>query len=124
MNHCDTCGEENTKFNIGENCTFTCWKCTARKVDFVNQLERETGMEITNNARYLMAISEWEQQKRMRVENKLGLAFKDWRKKKGWSRIATALHLGISDNYLSKMESGVKPLIPKMLEFMDEKTHA
>ncbi len=121
--NCDTCGEENIKFNVGENCTFTCWKCTARKFDFVRQLERETGVEITNTEKYLRALSEWGNQKRLKVENKMGLAFKDWRKKKGWSRESTALHLGISNDYLKKMENGVKPLIPKMLEFLDEETH-
>lgn len=57
-----------------------------------------------------------------------GIELQRIRKMLGWSQEITAAFLGISKPYLSRMESGVKPLNKKALDFIllydKGKTHA
>ena len=43
------------------------------------------------------------------------------RKKKGWTQAALAAHMGVSQQYVAKMENGLKPFSNKALELLETK---
>ncbi len=86
------------------------------RVAFIQQLERETGIEINNTKDYEKALAKWKQKD---AAGTMGKTLRAARKDKGWSVGTMACHLAVSSSYLCDMEKGRKPLTPKALEFAE-----
>jgi len=101
------------------DCTpyFTCARCTQARVNYIQMLEKETGIDI-KNSQYLSIAEKFykDKQKAQKLEGRL----REVRKKKGWSLEAMAAHLGVSIGHLSNMELGRKPLTESALSLIKQ----
>jgi len=98
---------------------FICSRCVIARVNFVAMLERKIKMEIRTTRDFYEAHRLWESKNRGQEES-LAKKLIEMRKLKGWTQEALGVFFGISQNYLSKMENGCKPLNQKALEFIEQ----
>jgi DNA-binding transcriptional regulator YiaG len=114
-NFCDRCSEPIYE-NVSADRRITCWKCTDIKVQNIKRLEEETKIEV-NKSSDLGSISA---KKKLDTLLEPGKRLLNTRKEMGFSRAKLAIFLGVSINYLRKMENGLKPLNRKALGFSEQ----
>lgn len=114
--NCIYCGKDLSKWNLNFTRDIICDTCTQRKCLGIENLERASNIDIANRKSFEVACEKHENNTSMEG---LGSELKELRKRKGFSLGAVAVRLGISSSYLSKMESGCKPLSLKALELLE-----
>jgi DNA-binding transcriptional regulator YiaG len=109
---CDSCGDP-IKGNVQGKAT--CWRCTDKRVQRIEQLEELARIEIHNQQDHVRAIALAEDrgQKDVLIEQ-----LKKIRKSLGLSQRLMALELGICQTYYVEMERGRKPLTQKILDLI------
>jgi len=112
-NYCCECGAP-IYANVNKDCEVVCGRCTMAKVARIAQLERETGIEITNTERLQQALTI----KKYETHGYSGKTLKEARENRGWTQDSMAFALGVSKSYLRKMENGSKPLNTKALDLI------
>ena len=138
--HCCECGEP-IYFNVDRSRDVVCDKCTAKKVDGIAGLERNTGRMvqarrkrarkgkrvdgkkeplgiIRNKKDYHHALELKDKKEELEQARRSHTELAEARKKKGWSQATLALSFGIPKSYLCHMEKGRKPLNSQALEFI------
>lgn len=83
----------------------------SERVGIVRWLEKATHQEFKNTEDF---------RNKMQRFLTSGDKLKKARKKKGWSQEVTSYYLGVSKQFISKMEKGTKPLNQKALQFIDK----
>jgi DNA-binding XRE family transcriptional regulator len=91
---------------------------TCKRVRIIEELEKLTGREFKNTKEFHHHVSDF-----LMKNGHLGSSLKECRKRKGMSQRLLAFKLGVSQQYVAKMESGSKPLIPKALDFIEKNNY-
>jgi len=111
---CWICGKDISDYNLDDSMKIQCDMCTLRKVLYLEELEKETGIKIINKDHYKIAKAE----KENNTSRNLMKELKEKRKSKGWTTRFLGSVLGVSHVYVTQMENGSKPLNKKALEFI------
>lgn len=81
----------------------------------IRALENSTNIQIENNI--ALKLAEKKAEKKERAGN-LNTLLKKARKSRGWSTRSMAAELGVSQQYLSMMEAGTKPLNARAIKLV------
>jgi DNA-binding XRE family transcriptional regulator len=116
---CDSCGKivrGNIKGDEKEWRIY-CWRCTDKRVQKVEQLEKMAGIDIHNQESYLRSISiSQDKGKKDDLLEKLKLL----RKSHKWPQVTMAAKLNLSRSYYAEMERGRKPLTDSVLRILND----
>ena len=113
---CYLCGKDLSEWNLTSYTKVQCDMCTIRKVLWLEELERETGIDIINTFTYQLAKAQRETNNKRNLHKEL----KEARRSKKYSARFLGDLLGVSHVYILKMENGSKPLNKKALDFIDK----